>query len=307
MQYIIETQNVSKHHNGKVLLEDINIKVRVGDIYGLLGPNGAGKTTFMKILLNLIKPTTGTLTFLGQRVGEHDYKYLQAIGSIIEAPFLYEKVSGRENLAIHAKYMNYHQVGRIDEVLEIVGLQQAGDELVQRYSLGMKQRLAIAKAILTKPKLLILDEPINGLDPAGISEIRKVLKRLQAVEGTTIIISSHILSELEQLVDTVTTLDKGHVVETKTMDEIHQQSTRYFVLETPDVERALAFLTTDLHLNNVRLQGKQQINIYDDAVSYQEILRALNTLDIEIIAFSKAQGNLEDYYFEKTDKEAKHV
>lgn len=208
MDYMMETVNLVKSYKGKAVVDAVNIHVRKGEIYGFVGPNGAGKSTVMKMLLSLTQPDAGEVHIFGEKIGDKSYECLKRIGSIIESPYFYEKITGRQNLELHCDYMGFHNRERIEEVLQMVDLQGIEDKAVSQYSMGMKQRLAIARAILTRPELLILDEPINALDPEGIRQMRSLFRRLNQECETTIFISSHILSEVEQIADTIGILQK---------------------------------------------------------------------------------------------------
>ena len=198
--------------------------VKKGEIYGFLGPNGAGKTTIMKMLTNLIKPTSGDIEIFGDKLTDTSYEVLKRMGTIIEYPIFYEKLTAKENLLLHCEYMGYYNKEAIDQALQLVYLTNIEDKPVKDFSLGMKQRLGIARAIMTKPELLILDEPINGLDPIGIKEMRDLFKMLCKEYGITILISSHILAEIEQIADTIGIINNGRLVEEISMENINRNS-----------------------------------------------------------------------------------
>lgn len=208
---MIKAENIIKTFSGVNVISDCNINVRKGCIYGLLGANGAGKTTLFKLFLGLLTPTAGNISILDMDISCEKDEILKNIGSIIEVPFFYEHLSAKENLQIHLDYMNTKGLS-IDESLSMVGLKSVNNKPVSEFSLGMRQRLALARALIHKPKILILDEPINGLDPIGIREIRELLLTLKN-EGTTIIISSHILSEIEHVADTIGIIINGKIIE----------------------------------------------------------------------------------------------
>jgi len=202
--YIIETNNLTKVYNTNIVVNEVNIKVKKGQIYGLLGRNGAGKTTIMRMLLNLALPTQGQIQLFGEGISKNKPKNVYyRIGSLIEAPGFYSNLTGRQNLQILAKLRGNHKKSSVDQALEIVGLKEEHTKIFSNYSLGMKQRLGIAAAIMHEPELLILDEPTNGLDPVGITLVREYLERLCKETGTTILISSHILSEIEQIANVI--------------------------------------------------------------------------------------------------------
>lgn len=211
-KYIIETYDLSKKSGNKFRVKDVNLAVPQGCIYGFLGPNGAGKTTTMKLLLGLIQPDGGTVEILGQKMSpKNRFDINMRTGSLIESPGFYGHLTGQENLEIIARYKNLGTAD-IKEALYTVSLYDRKDDKVKNYSLGMKQRLGIAMALMGKPELIILDEPTNGLDPAGINEIRNLVKSIPEKCGSTVIISSHLLSEVEQIADYVGIINKGKMI-----------------------------------------------------------------------------------------------
>lgn len=203
-EYMLETRHISKAFGKQLAVDDVSIKVKKHTIYGLLGPNGAGKSTLLKMLTGLLRPTKGEIVINGHPWSR---KVLKDIGALIESPALYGNLTAYENLLVHAKLLHLPD-SRIQEVLNIVGLENTGKKKASQFSLGMKQRLGIAKALLNHPKLLILDEPTNGLDPLGIQDLRKLIKSF-AENGITVILSSHILSEVKQLADYIGIIQNG--------------------------------------------------------------------------------------------------
>ena len=211
-EYVIETVNLCKKSGEKYRVKDLNLAVPKGATYGFLGPNGAGKTTTMKLMLGLIKPDGGSVEIVG-KVMKPSTRFMinKRTGSLIESPGFYGHLTGQENLEIIAKYKNLG-ARDVEEALKTVNLYERKDDKVKKYSLGMKQRLGIAMALMGKPELIILDEPTNGLDPAGINEIRKLIKSIPEKFGSTVIISSHLLSEVEQMADYVGIINKGQMI-----------------------------------------------------------------------------------------------
>ncbi|AJS58249.1 bacitracin ABC transporter ATP-binding protein [Paenibacillus sp. IHBB 10380] len=224
METMIQINQLSKAYKGTEIVSNVTMHIEKGEIYGFLGPNGAGKTTIMKMILNLVKPTSGEIRISNQLVSHTSYQYLENIGSIIEYPVFYERLTAVENLKLHCKYVGYAGENRIQEVLETVGLKGVEHKKVHEFSLGMKQRLGIARAIMTKPPLLILDEPINGLDPVGIKDIRMLLLKLKNEYGVTILVSSHIVSEIESIADTIGIIHHGTLLKEVKMAEIRKES-----------------------------------------------------------------------------------
>ncbi|MCM1089154.1 MAG: ABC transporter ATP-binding protein [Muribaculaceae bacterium] len=297
MEYIMETRNLVKSYQNRIVVDAVNIHVKKGEIYGFVGPNGAGKSTVMKMLLSLTQPDSGEVIIFGEKNGDNHYECLKRIGSIIESPYFYEKITGRQNLDLHCEYMGFHNKERIDEALRLVDLQDIEKKAVSHYSMGMKQRLAIARAILTKPEFLILDEPINALDPEGIREMRTLFRRLNQEYGTTIFISSHILSEVEQIADTVGIIQNGKLLQEISMPDIRKCQTEYIELEVDDIGRAGYLLEQELGLTNFKVITDTKIEIYDISKSVKELLTALVQHEIGIISISMKQNSLEDYFF----------
>ena len=222
MTYAVETCHLSKSIDGSAILNDVTLRVKQGEIYGFLGANGAGKTSLMKTLYHIITPDAGTITLLGERIETGNHPVFSRIGSIIESPIFYQHLSARENLELHCGYMGagYERIG---ETLAMLGLSETDSKMVGKFSLGMKQRLALARAFLTRPELLILDEPINGLDPQGILEVRELLRQINREYHTSILISSHILDELSKIADTIGIIDHGSMLAELSMMEIEEK------------------------------------------------------------------------------------
>lgn len=238
VEYVIETSNLTKRFNNTVAVNGINMNVEKGRIYGLLGRNGAGKTTIMRMILGLTKPTNGEIKLFGTDYKTNKKANYHRIGSIIETPGFYPNLNARDNLKIFSKIRGDYDPERIDEVLKLVNLYEDRDKKFKQYSLGMKQRLGLALTIMHKPDLLILDEPINGLDPVGIKEIRELLVNLKA-EGTTILISSHILSEIEAIADEIGIINNGHLVKEVTKEELEKITNKHveFNLDNYDLAK----------------------------------------------------------------------
>ena len=213
MKYLIETEKLTKIYGTYKAVNNVNIHVPKGKIYGLLGRNGAGKTTLMSMLLRLTTQTSGEINLFDGKYQDNPSESYKRIGSIIETPGFYENLTGKENLEILARLRGIHKKGNVENALHIVGLDKENEKTFGKYSLGMKQRLGIAAAVMHEPELLILDEPINGLDPVGIAIVRNYLEMLSKEKGVTILISSHILNEIEQLADVIGVMNNGQLVE----------------------------------------------------------------------------------------------
>lgn len=302
MPYILRTNHLTKTIGGKDLVNDVSLHIKKGEIYGFLGPNGAGKTTVMKMITNLWKPTGGSVEIFGETLTPKSYEVLKRIGSIIEFPAFYEHLSGYENLKLHAEYMGYYHHGSIEQALELLDLTDSAGKPVKNYSLGMKERLGIARAVLARPELLILDEPTNGLDPAGMKQIRDLMKNLCAEYEITVMMSTHILSEIESIADTVGVIHHGRLKKEISMREIGRMSLAYTELSVPDQKRAAYVLAEKLGLTNFKIVGDGQIRIYDTRVSAQELSKVLVLNDVSVTALGKKAETLEDYFLKMTEE-----
>lgn len=300
MSYVLQTNHLTKVIDDKELVSDVNIHVKKGEIYGFLGPNGAGKTTVMKMITNLWKPTEGTVELFGRTLENTSYEVLKRMGSIIEFPTFYEHMSGKDNLQLHCEYMGYYNKDSISEVLEMLGLSEAANRSVKRYSLGMKQRLGIARAILCKPELVVLDEPTNGLDPAGMKQIRDLFKMLSTEYGITLIISSHLLSEIESIADTIGVINHGKMIREISMKEISEMNTAFIELSVENTQRAAYILSEKMNLNNFKIIDDSKIRIYEVQIATQKISKELLLNGVEITSITKHTESLEDYFLKMT-------
>lgn len=300
MSYILQTNHLTKTIDGKKIVDSVNLHVKKGEIYGFLGPNGAGKTTVMKMITNLWKPTEGSIEVFGETLTPKSYGVLKRMGSIIEFPTFYDHMNGYENLKLHCEYMGYYNHGSIENALDMLDLTDAANRSVKKYSLGMKERLGIARAILCKPELLILDEPTNGLDPAGMKQIRDLLRTLCTEYGITIMVSSHILSEIESIADTVGVIHHGKMTKEISMKEIEQVNLAYVELSVVNTKKAAYVLSEKLGIGNFKIIEDGKIRIYDSHVSTQELSKVLAFNDVEVIALGKKAETLEDYFLKMT-------
>lgn len=269
-EYVIETRNLSKIYSKNTVVNSVDMHVEKGKIYGLLGKNGAGKTTTMCMLLNLISPSSGEILLFGKNPGKYSTEVYSKIGSIIETPGFYENLTAYENLKVLAKLRGNYNPQNINLVLEMVNLENAKSKKFKDFSLGMKQRLGIAAAIMHTPELLILDEPINGLDPIGIKEIRTLLKRLTHEFGITILISSHILSEIENIADVIGFMDEGVLIEEISKEDLFKRLDKFVEFEVSDIDLACEILK--------KLELKEN---YDFVIDRNEgILRLYSRLEL---------------------------
>lgn len=296
MTYIVKTNQLTKVYEGKEAVSSVNMHVKKGEIYGFLGPNGAGKTTVMKMLTNLTKPTSGDIEIFGEKLTDQSYEVLKRLGTIIEYPIFYENLTAKETLELHCEYMGYYDKKEIAHVLDLVKLTNTEKKRVKDFSLGMKQRLGIARAIITKPELLILDEPINGLDPVGIKELRELFKMLCKEYGITIIISSHILGEIEQMADIIGVIKNGRLINEVSMDAVNHSQADYIEVIVNDGKKAAFIIEKELHITNFKLMDDNSIRIYESTASQKVLTKTLIEHDIEIEGISKKTSSLEDYF-----------
>ncbi len=303
MSYVLQTDHLTKIIDGKELVKDVNIHVKKGEIYGFLGPNGAGKTTVMKMITNLWKPTEGTVELFGERLTPASYEVLGRMGSIIEFPTFYNHLTGRENLQLHCEYMGYYNPGSVEDALEMLELTDAADKPAGKYSLGMRQRLGIARAVLSRPEFLVLDEPANGLDPAGMRKLRDLFKMLCTEYSITIMLSSHILSEVESIADRIGIIHHGVLMEEISMKEISERNMAYIELSAPDIKKAAYVLSDKLELGNFRIVDEKSIRIYESRISANDISKALAAQDVEINGIGRKAETLEDHFLKLTKEE----
>ncbi|WP_066627003.1 ATP-binding cassette domain-containing protein [Clostridium magnum] len=296
MEYALRTFNLYKKIKGNVIINDLNINVKKGEIYGLLGQNGSGKTTTLKLIVNLLKPTSGVIEFFNEPIRNKNKEFLKKIGSVIEYPAFYENLTARENLQIHKTLMGYEEKNCIDDAIGMVKLKNFEGKLVSELSLGTKQKLGIARAILTKPDLLILDEPINSLDPLGIRDIRNLLGMISKKYGTTILIASHILSEIEQIADTIGIIHKGTLLEEIDYESIREKSRHSIELIVDDVNKASFLLSEKMNINNFLVFGLNKIKIYERLNDSGRINVFLCKNNVEVKSVNIKRDTLEEHF-----------
>lgn len=294
--FIIETKNLTKQYGEQKSVANLNIHVKKGRIYGLLGRNGAGKTTCMKMLLNLTMPTSGEVQIFGKSVQGNEKRILPRIGSLIEAPGFYPNLTGTENLKIFAQLRGVSKRTAVKDALEVVGLPYGDKKLFAQYSLGMKQRLAIALSIMHDPELLILDEPINGLDPIGIAEVRSFIRDLCDKKGKTILISSHILSEIALLVDDIGIIDHGVLLEEESLAELEEKNGKYIHFIVSDTAQAARIMERNFGTQNFTVENDHSLRIYDNNFSVAALNRAFTENGLEVSEAHTCEDTLEDYF-----------
>jgi len=294
--FIIETKQLTKVYGEQTAVNAVNLHVKQGRIYGLLGRNGAGKTTIMKMILDLTAITSGEISVFGAPLKGQWKKVFPRIGAIIEKPGFYPNLTGTENLEIFARLRGTPGPNAVKNALEVVGLPYKDKKTFGKYSLGMKQRLGIANAILHDPELLILDEPTNGLDPIGIAEVRDFIKLLCAERGKTVLISSHILSEMALLADDIGIIDEGVLLEENTMAELNKKNRKYILLQVSDVSKAAIILERQFNQKDYSIQDEQTLRLYDTSLNMGAINKALIGQGIDVISSAHCNDTLEDYF-----------
>lgn len=294
--FVIETKQLTKVYGEQLAVSNVDLHLKKGRIYGLLGRNGAGKTTIMKMILGLTPITSGEVNVFGNNIKGREKKVYPRIGAIIETPGFYPNLTGTENLEIFAKLRGTAAPNAVENTLKLVGLPYKDKKLFGKYSLGMKQRLGIANAILHDPELLILDEPTNGLDPIGIAEVRNFIKDLSVERGKTVLISSHILSEIALLADDIGIIDQGVLLEESSMSELEKKNKKYILLQVSDVSKTILILERQFQLNDYSVQENNTLRLYDTSLDMGAVNRALVVQDIEVISSQSCNDTLEDYF-----------
>jgi len=296
---VVKTSHLSySFRSGFKTLNDVSLEVPQGSVYGFLGPNGAGKTTTLRLLLGLLKNQEGTLELFGQQFSTHRLEILRRLGSLIEQPSLYLHLSAKENLEIY-RLIYKTSKKRVDEVLALVGLADTGKKKARQFSLGMRQRLSIAIALMNQPQLLILDEPTNGLDPNGIIETRELIKKLNKEHGTTVMVSSHILNEIEKMATHVGIIHKGKMLFQGPLQELQQMKTSQSMLE---IETSNNSLAAQLLLPQYRVQEQEGLLVlpYGDKQETARINQLLVNQGLDVYAIHPRQSDLEQLFIDIT-------
>lgn len=301
METILKITNLNKKFGHQYALKNINLTVRKGDIYGMIGRNEAGKTTIIKLVSRLISPTSGEVILFGSKNDKEWSDSLSRIGAVIETPVAYDNLTARQNLTYYCKLRGIVDAQKvITETLELVGLTNTGNKKFKQFSLGMKQKLGIAIAILSRPDLLILDEPINGLDPIAIADFRKLMLRLNKEKNMTIIISSHILTELYQIATRFAIINEGQLVKEISKEEFDELSEEYIMLKSLDVSTASHVLQENLHLP-FKVVANNQINIFTGAHQIASITQSMVAEGVNVDEIVYQRQDLETYFTELVD------
>ncbi|WP_449620073.1 ABC transporter ATP-binding protein [Robertmurraya sp. Marseille-Q9965] len=298
-EYVLKTGQLTKQFKNQTALNKVNLSIRKGSIYGFIGQNGAGKSTLIRIISGLASPTTGTVELFGCSDGQALNEARKRIGTMIEGPALYPHMTAVENLEAHRLLKGIPGKECIEKTLELVGLQDTGKKKARNFSLGMKQRLGIAIALLGDPEFLILDEPINGLDPMGVVEVRELLKRLNQEYGITILISSHILSELHLLATHYGIIHKGQLLEQLTLDELNKKCKHYLHIKVDNPEKAAAVIESKLSTTDLEVLPDGLIKLFGFVDTPGRVSSILVNEELVIEHFMPMGQDLESYFMER--------
>lgn len=301
---VLQLRNVSKTIGKRTIVDGLSFDVPAGEVFGFLGPNGAGKTTTIRMIVGLISMTKGEVFVKGISVRKQFEQAMTHIGAIVENPEMYKFLSGYQNLIHFARRHSGVTKERIDEVVKLVGLQNRIHEKVKRYSLGMRQRLGVAQALLHRPSVLILDEPTNGLDPAGIRELRDYLRKLTQEEGISVIVSSHLLSEMELMCDRVAIIQGGKLIDVRSLQEegTEESAQLKVTIDVNNPQLALRVLSESFQDLKISIAGAQ-LELMTDKSRIPDIARRLVLADLDIYGISASQKSLEDRFLEMTGGE----
>ncbi|KMY54855.1 bacitracin ABC transporter ATP-binding protein [Bacillus sp. FJAT-27231] len=302
MTALVELKEVSKMIKGKKIIDSLSFTIRAGEVFGFLGPNGAGKTTTIRMMVGLMKLTEGDIVICGHSIQKDFEKAVRHIGAIVENPEMYKFLTGYQNLQQYARMQKGITKERINEVVQLVGLSDRIHDKVKTYSLGMRQRLGIAQSLLHSPKILILDEPTNGLDPAGIKEIRQYIRGLAEKEGMAVIVSSHLLSEMEMMCDRIGIIQKGRLIHVQSVHDWMNDGRESYSIEVDHADTA-AKLTTALFPDiRVKIAGKS-LSVEADKEQIPDLIRLLASKNIRVYEVKLLSKTLEERFLEITEKQ----
>ncbi|ENK0838962.1 ABC transporter ATP-binding protein [Clostridium botulinum] len=291
---VLQVENIHKKIGRKEIIKDVSFSVKAGEVFGFLGPNGAGKTTTIRIMVGLIAPTKGRIKIMGHDIQKERIKALKNVGCIVENPDMYNDLTGMQNLKFYADLYGDITKERINEVAELVGLKDRINDKVKKYSLGMKQRLGLGQAILSNPKLLILDEPTNGLDPIGMHEFREIVKDIAKKNNSAVFISSHILSEIEQMCDHFAIINKGSI---KTIQAVSEESSNIERLKiaTNEIKKIQDVFSKLNFVRNINVE-QNSIVVEISPKNFSEIIKEIGKNDVNIDDICKVESNLENKF-----------
>ncbi len=297
MDNILQVKGLTKIYGANKVVDNFSLAIEKGHIYGLIGPNGAGKTTIMKMIAGTCMPTVGSIALFGS---EEDIDEKRSRASfMIEAPYLDGSMTARQNMEYIRYLRGVAKKERIDEVLEFVGLANTGAKKAKHFSLGMRQRLGIGMALLPSPEIMILDEPVNGLDPEGIVEVRNMLKKLCEEDGITILISSHLLSELSELCTDFTIIDKGKLIECISKEELEQKCRNYISVAVNDINRLATIIEQELGVKEYKVVDNNEIRIYERLDELETVSKTITDCGLILTKLNTESENLEEYYLSK--------
>lgn len=302
METILQTNHLTKQYGHHKAVDDISIRVRRGDIYGVIGRNGAGKTTLLKMVGGLSKPTEGDFSIFNYN-GKSISEVMSRVGILIEAPGVYPNMSAAENIKLKCLGMGIRKSNMVEELLGLVGLSDAGKKKVKNFSLGMKQRLGIALALVGEPDLVILDEPINGLDPQGIAEVRETIEKLNREKNITFIISSHILEELSKIATKYGIIHGGTLIQELTKEELLAKCSERIELKADDIRKACTILE-EMGIEEYKVVDEETIQIFEHLDASGEITMELAKQNVKTLGINVKNEALEDYYLNLTGGEA---
>lgn len=295
METILKLNNVSKNFGKQRALNNVSMNIQKGDIYGLIGRNGAGKTTLLKSVVTLSKPNSGTIQLFSSQNDKEYLEQLKRTGSVIETPVAYDQLTAEQNLKYYCKLRGIADNNSVSEALEFVGLENTNKKKFKNFSLGMKQKLGLAIALLNKPDFLILDEPINGLDPIAIVDFRDVLIRLNKEHGITILISSHILSELYQVANRFGIINEGNLIKEISKNEFDELSKQFIHVKVDNSEKACIVLQ-NLNISNFKVVSNNEINIYEINLDESILNESLIKSNIKVFGIYKEGMDMEEYF-----------
>lgn len=298
-EFVFEAKNLTKKYHGSLALDHVNFSLQRGEIYGFIGENGAGKTTTIRLITGLSFPSEGSLSLFGKSSEKDLQKQRARIGCMVETPALYKNMTAEQNLEAQRIQRGIPDKECISQTLALVGLSDTGRKLVKHFSLGMRQRLGIAMALLNDPEFLILDEPINGLDPSGIVEIRELMMSLNRERGITLLVSSHILSELYQTATRYILLHKGRVLEELTQNELDEKCKRHIAIKTNNAAQTATALENILKTTNFQVMPDNTVRLYDHLDNMEDVAQVLSQAGLLVTGLSLAGDSLEDYFLHK--------
>lgn len=293
---VLTTKNLTKIYSGKAAVDNVSLTIEKGDIYGLIGRNGAGKTTLIRLIASLVLANSGEIEMFGESSESGLTRARRKMGAVVENPALYPNLTAEQNLEYYRQMYGIPEKSSVSEALKMSGLTDTGKKKFKNFSLGMKQRLGLALAIMGNPDFIILDEPVNGLDPIGIIEMRETIKKLNREYGITILVSSHILSELSMMATRYGIIEEGKLIKEITSEELHQRCQKCIAVVVADVATATSVIESKLNTMNYKVISGNEIRLYDYIDDPAEISFQLNSNGVRVSSVYEISDNLEDYF-----------